>query len=134
MQGLSALAPRMEAKVAAKVSGQAAAILVQAMNETKDPQALNWPRRVCRRWCPGWKPRDAATMSRLAATALVPAMKDAAQPDIVFLLATDLPVLTARMERKDATTVNTQALTTILQGYQGHQGQRSLDYAGVEFV
>jgi tRNA A-37 threonylcarbamoyl transferase component Bud32 len=115
VQGLSALAARMDARDAATTSAGAASVLLQAMQDAKDPNALSGLARNQAALTARLDARGAAVMSARAASVLLQAMKDTKDSGTLYSLAQGLSAVAARLDAEGAAIATGQAAARLLQ-------------------
>jgi hypothetical protein len=121
-QGLSAVAARLEAKHAAIISAQAAAILVKGIEDLKDRKDPSTPftQMSLAKGVSAVAGRLDARDATRAAAALVLAMDDK-RPEILLSLAEPLSRLIARMNPENAATTTAQATTIFVRAMKDIQ-------------
>jgi hypothetical protein len=112
-EGLAAVAARLDAKEAARVSAEAAATLTQAITKTGNPDVLRPLAEGLAAVAARLEPKDAA---KVAAT-LTQAMNQTAYSNVPGSLAQGLAAAAARLEPKDAAATLTQAMTKTTDSY-----------------
>jgi serine/threonine-protein kinase len=123
-KALSALAARLEAKEAARVSAEAAATLTQAMAKTNDTGALIQLALGLSAAAAGLEPKEAAE----AAATLTQAMAKTNDPFALRWLAQALSALAARLEAKEAARVSAEAAATLTEAMAKTNDPMALSY------
>jgi tRNA A-37 threonylcarbamoyl transferase component Bud32 len=120
--GLSALVSRMETKEATDAAGAATTILIQVIEDSKEPKDFLKVYSLAGGLSALAARMEAKDAAR-AAAALIPLIRDTKNGQRSSALATQLSALAARMETKDATAAAArEAATGIVRAMKGNNG------------
>jgi hypothetical protein len=122
MQGLSALATRVDAKDATKI----AATLTQEMSKTTNVNSLQFQAQGLSAVAARLEPKEAAQVCGQAAATLTQAMSKTTDPYSLRSLAQGLSALAARLEPKEAAQVCGQAAATLTRVMSSTKDPRAL--------